>query len=325
MMCSGFRRRLLAVMAITGALMLLCAESAGAAPGDPDGSFGTDGEAIFDFGDGEQAEALVQGPGGKLYVGGNVDAFFFSLRIKPGGDEDDGYGTGGWAGKLVGEFGAAHGMEVAADGSAFVVGGRVAGGLTRGAVVKFDPAGNPDPSFSGDGLAVVADGSSEVGLKDVVVQPDGKIVALGETASGGNADFLLVRLKPNGSLDQAFGQGGRVRTSFGPEADTTFGGGDGDTIVTTLGQGGCTDVAVQGDGKPVVAATLGGVDRFSAVRFLANGKLDKSFGDDGVAHAFTRAPIAGVLSAGVQGNGRIVVAGYVDFGNRDVAVARFLP
>jgi hypothetical protein len=44
-----------------------------------------------------------------------------------------------------------------------------------------------------------------------------------------------------------------------------------------------------------------------------------------VAHAFTGAPILGPLSVIVQANGRIIVAGFVDFGNRDVAVARFLP
>jgi hypothetical protein len=40
---------------------------------------------------------------------------------------------------------------------------------------------------------------------------------------------------------------------------------------------------------------------------------------------FTGAPSVAPLSVIVQANGRIVVAGYVNFGNRDVAAARFLP
>ena len=426
-MFTRFRSHTLVVVGLVGALMLFTAQVALAAPGDPDGTFGTGGEAEFDFGGDEAAEAVVQGPGGKLYLGGNIDQFFFSLRITPGGDEDEGYGTGGWAGMIVGETAAAHDLAVGADGSAFVVGVRAVGGVSKGAVVKFDTDGQPDESFSGDGLALVTDGTKEITLNAAVVQPDGKLVIAGQVLDGGLAShFLLARLRANGTLDPTFGDGGRARVTFGPNAnaplsmlrqpdgkllvagetsqigvpgaydsafarfkpdgtldrsfgvqgksvlslveggrngvlglalapggkplaciqgrdfdghghvalmrlmpngkvDTTFGGGDGGTIVTSIGQGQCSDIAVQGDGKPVVAAGLTGVDRFSAVRFQANGKVDRSFSVDGIAHAFTGAPATTPLAVIVQGNGRIVVAGFVDFGNKDVAVARFLP
>jgi uncharacterized delta-60 repeat protein len=422
-----FRSRSLAVAALASVLLLMTPQPAFAASGDPDGSFATDGEAEFDFGADEVAQAVVQGPGGKLYLGGNIDQFFFSLRITPGGDEDGGYGTGGWAGLIVGESAGAHDLAVGADGSAFVVGVRAVGGVSKGAVVKFDPDGQPDESFSGDGLALVTDGAKEITLNAAVLQPDGKIVVAGQVQDGGAAShFLLARLRANGTLDPTFGDGGRARVTFGPnanaplsmlrqpdgkilvagetsqigvsgaydaafarfkpdgtldrtfgaqgktvltlieggrngvlgmalapggkplaciegrdndghphvalarltpngKADTTFGGGDGDTIVTSIGQGQCSDVAVQGDGKPVVAGALTGGDRFSAVRFQANGKVDRSFSIDGIAHAFTGAPATSPNSVIVQGNGRIVVAGFVNFGNKDVAVARFLP
>ena len=53
------------------------------------------------------------------------------------------------------------------------------------------------------------------------------------TASPPTDDFLLARLKPNGSLDNTFGIGGKVSTSFGDL------------------NGGANGAALQSDGKIV--------------------------------------------------------------------------
>lgn len=96
----------------------------------------------------------------------------------------------------------------------------------------------------------------------LAVQPDGKaIVAFGD-ARGIN----LVRLNRDGSLDGAFGAGGRVLTPIGGPA----------TI---------SSVAVRSDGAVVVAGNVtnsGGSDLLVA-RYSKSGALDRSFGRGGFA------------------------------------------
>jgi uncharacterized delta-60 repeat protein len=52
----------------------------------------------------------------------------------------------------------------------------------------------------------------------VALQPNGDIVAVGQTAltDTGPSDFALVRYNPDGSVDTIFGNSGFVSTSFGP-------------------------------------------------------------------------------------------------------------
>ncbi|HXJ70522.1 MAG TPA: hypothetical protein VNM39_16580 [Verrucomicrobiae bacterium] len=82
---------------------------------------------------------------------------------------------------------------------------------------------------------------------------------------------------------------------------------------------------MQGAGKVVVGANGVSGHPFAAVRFLSNGRLDHSFGSDGVASATFAGSSPDARSVAVQANGRIVVAGSVNNGSFDMAVARFLP
>ena len=50
---------------------------------------------------------------------------------------------------------------------------------------------------------------------NVLVQPDGKIVAIGESAGSLNVRTLIVRLSANGVLDTTFGQSGIRLHDFG--------------------------------------------------------------------------------------------------------------
>ena len=46
----------------------------------------------------------------------------------------------------------------------------------------------------------------------VAIQPDGRIIAVGEAFDGHSSEFALARLNSNGTLDDAFGTGGIVTT-----------------------------------------------------------------------------------------------------------------
>ena len=147
-----------------------------------------------------------------------------------------------------------------------------------------------DPTFGGDGRVTtdVAAGSPE-SAQAVAIQPDGKIVAAGSAGSGSRANFALVRYNPDGSLDSAFGAGGRVTTDFLGNAE------------------GIADIALQADGKIVAVggALTGGQYTIALARYNPNGSLDQSFGTGGRVTAgstFGRA-------LALQPDGKIVVAG----------------
>ena len=135
-------------------------------------------------------------------------------------------------------------------------------------------AGSLDPTFDGDGRVTTDLGGLDAATA-VVVQADGKIVAVG-TSPAGN---VLVRYESTGALD------------------TTF---EGDGIVLFAGPP-PADVAAQDDGKVVVAGSWG------VARFNADGTLDMSFAGDGIA---TKRAFAGDFNGvAVQPDGKVVVVG----------------
>jgi uncharacterized delta-60 repeat protein len=88
-----------------------------------------------------------------------------------------------------------------------------------------------------------------------LVQPDGKIVAVGQTNALGTTDFALARYNTNGSLDTSFGSSGSglVTTNFGSTSSDI-----------------ALNAALQPDGRIVVAGQTnitGGVD-FALARYL---------------------------------------------------------
>ena len=95
-------------------------------------------------------------------------------------------------------------------------------------------AGDLDVSFSGDGKQTTDFGGSDAAAA-VAVQADGKIVVAG--SSGG--DFALARYGADGALDPSFSGDGLVTTDLGG---------------TDAGQA----VAIQADGRIVVAGSSGG-------------------------------------------------------------------
>jgi uncharacterized delta-60 repeat protein len=136
-------------------------------------------------------------------------------------------------------------------------------------VGRFLVNGAPDPSFDGDGYRVVlfdAGGNLADEAAAMAVQPDGKIVVVGKAATGAaSADFAIVRLGSDGTLDNGFSGDGKLLVSFSPT--------DGQADAASA-------VAVDRFGRIVVAGTTGGGNA-GVARVLANGTLDPSFGAGG--------------------------------------------
>ena len=160
-------------------------------------------------------------------------------------------------------------------------------------VPRIAAAGNHlDYTFGGDGkvLAGVAGAATAV-ANDVAIQGDGKIVVAGHINGD---DYLIMRFNTDGSLDNTFSGDGKVETDISG-SDSAYA------------------VAIQTDGKIVVAGRTG--TGWGVVRYNTNGSLDSTFSGDGKL-SLTFASIFGVpTSISVQSNGRIVISGGIRISN----------
>jgi len=175
-------------------------------------------------------------------------------------------------GKAITDFGSddyAEAMAVQPDGKLIVVGHANMGGTTGTdfVLVRYLRDGAIDPSFGTAGkVSTDIDGGSDQAFA-VALQADGKIVVAGShDLSPKGKSFAVVRYNADGSLDTAFGNGGKVVTSFGSQSDTAYA------------------VVVQPDGKIVAGGHANtatrGVD-FALARYETTGALDASFGNNG--------------------------------------------
>jgi uncharacterized delta-60 repeat protein len=162
--------------------------------------------------------------------------------------------------------------------------------------------GDLDSGFAGDGIVEAVSGTA-------VTLHDGRIVVGGSAFSAGFAQLEASRIRANGTLDVGFGGDGRAQASFNGDA---YG----------------RDVAVQSDGKVMVAGTKQRFDPFASTivlaRFLADGRLDPAFSGDGKVTT-ALAGFAQGEAVAVQANGKIVVAGLLESsGGSEVVLVRYL-
>ena len=174
-------------------------------------------------------------------------------------------------------------------------------------------AGALDTSFSGDGLiALSIPGYSENHAEDVLVLPDGKVLAAGQANVGSVFHPALFRFNSNGT------------------PDTTFSG-DGYAIIDVPGGAGYFyAMARQPDGKVVAvgAANVGGNFQHLLTRFNTTGALDPTFGGDGIVLNDISAIDDAAFAVSLQPDGKVVVAGHdqVNVGSNVTrfAVSRYL-
>ena len=141
-----------------------------------------------------------------------------------------------------------------------------------------------------------------------------KVVSGNRVLAGGAAagQFVVVKLRPTGSLDRSFGSSGQVVPSLPG---------------TSLE--GVRAIATFRDGRIVAAGTLllpNGDARMVAVRFLPSGEIDPSFGG-GLGYAFA-GPVGAELGAMVMDStGNVILAGSRrGTGGEEIAiVTRLLP
>ena len=292
------------------------------------------------------ANALAIQQDGKLVAAGS-DGGFVLVRYDASGSLDGSLGRGGKVRTPIDGGADARALAIQQDGKLVAAGG---GNNSDGFVlVRYNPNGSLDRSFGRGGTVITPIGSN-ADARALAIQQDGKLVAAGHSTSGRGfkAGFALVRYNANGTLDRSFGRGGRVTTPTGVAyalaiqqdgklvvagrsgrrftlaryhtsgtLDTSFGRGGKVTTPIGGGGGGAHALAIQQDGKLVVAGRSG--RRFTLARYNANGTLDTSFGRGGTVRTFVVRGGGGASALAIQQDGKLVVAG----GNNSFELARY--
>ena len=137
-------------------------------------------------------------------------------------------------------------------------------------LVKYTSTGALDTTFGSGTGKVLTDISGSDNALEMVVQADGKIILGGYN---GSFDSTLVRYNVNGSLDTAFGAGGKVTATI---ASGSF----------------IEGLAVRSDGRIIVGitATVGGNKDFGVLSYLPDGSLDSAFNPTTIANTLDGNP-----------------------------------
>lgn len=153
-------------------------------------------------------------------------------------------------------------------------------------------SGALDTGFGQNGFVVDSFSSDYDAAERVIVQPDGKIIIMGDTGMGSVQKMAIARYNADGSPDTSFANDGKLVFNV--------------SFPKILGN----DIALQSDGKII----LGGYQwndvtgDFVLVRLLADGSFDSSFGNDSIAILDNGMAEIG-NSIHLQNDGKIIIAG----------------
>ena len=302
------------------------------ANGTLDTSFGSKGKVITANSKNHDAiEAMAIQTDGKIVVAGWTQLTssagtgnFVVARYNPNGSPDTSFGTGG---KVTTDFAGsqdhAEGVAIQADGRIVVVGKAAVNGQNNFGIVRYNVNGSLDSSFGSQGKVTtsIGDGDIRGWAHDVAIQPGGLIVVAGDynyfppgVTTFVRGGMAVARYQTNGTLDPGFGSGGVVTIAV-----------DGKDLSAD-------SLAIQADGK-IVLAGYDPYQDFGLARLSGlNGSIDITFGTAGLVTT-DFGPAFGVTNSedfahavGIQTDGKIVAAGsFANPGthNVDIALARY--
>jgi uncharacterized delta-60 repeat protein len=233
-----------------------------------------------------------------------------AVRLEQDGSIDTSFGTDGIVflkensivsiGKTV---------AVQEDGKIIIVGNYLGDHFVT---IRYNSNGTLDSTFGQNGIIYTQFldyGGSPIysASQYVTLQSDGKIIVSGYV----NNYFAAVRYNKNGELDSSFGTDGKAIVSdiilFIESADFHP-----------------NTIAIQSDDKIVITGAEKNSGKFTAARLTANGQLDTTFGQQGLA-TIDKYHAGWGYAVAVQPNGRIVATGTMEQGGKIAfAVARLL-
>lgn len=174
-------------------------------------------------------------------------------------------------------------------------------------VVRYNADGSPDAGFGTSGTVVTDIEGTNDRFYAVALQQDGRIVAAGRAQSmgGSYSDCAVVRYNADGSLDQTFGNGGKLKITISYLNDELI------------------SVAIQPDGKIVLTGTNEGpTNDMLVVRLNPNGSMDSNFGNQGKVFIDFASSLDLGAAMTLQPDGKILVTGDVHGETSGMGLAR---
>jgi serralysin len=277
---------------------------------NPDGSLDTrfsgDGLVTTSYGYrlNSDGQSIAVQADGKILLAGNSSSDrnpthdFFLARYNADGSLDRHFSGDGLVTLNVGYASYGSDVTLQADGK-ILLGGSSINAKTHNlefALVRYNPNGSLDTSFSGDGSVTTGIGTDASG-NTVTVQANGKIL-LGGTSTNPKTqqnEFTLMRYNPNGSLDKGFSGDGIVTTHLGNWSSAG------------------SSVTVQADSNILLGGTSTNPKtdqhEFTLVRYNPNGSLDSHFSQDGIVTTHLANRSFEGNSVTVQADGKILLGG----------------
>lgn len=282
--------------------------------GTLDTSFNSTGKVLTDIGTGtyDRIDSIQLQPDGKILAAGYsddaVDDDVAVVRYNADGSLDTSFNS---TGKVLTDIGTgsidrAYSLKIQSDGKIVVA----CESSFDFAVVRYNADGSLDTSFNSTGKVVTDIASASVDFPiSMQIQSDGKIVVAGSSNSSVE-DFAVVRYNSDGSLDTTFNMTGKATLDVGTNSYD---------VIRNM------EVLTTGEILVVGNSNANGSEDFALVRYSSDGSLDTSFNSTGIVltdvSGVGNTQLAGILN---QSDGKVVVAGSVEFGNGgDIFLVRY--
>src|SRR5882762_11850135 len=302
------------------------ANGAPGTPGTPDTNFGTQGVVTTDVNPSQDdiAFATVLQSDGKIIVVGTsftTPASIAVTRYNANGGLDSTFGSNGiTVTSLPSADASAFAATLQADGKLLVAGRSCpVSGVSSFLLLRYNTAGAPgtagtlDTGFGTGGIVTTPISSGSSTTANAVAVSGTNILVAGHSLIGARFVIALAQYTSSGALDSTFGSSGIVTTPIGSlDADAAA-------------------LAVQGDGKIVVAGLAGNamsqIWDVALLRYNTDGTLDLPFGGTNTGMAITDIGSSSNYANAValQADGKIVVVGnaFVNSFASDIAVLRY--
>ena len=272
--------------------------------GSFDRNFSGDGKVLIDFPySSANAHALAIQQDGKIVVAGTAyngsTTDFMVLRLTRDGSLDKTFGSNGVQMTDFGGYEEAYSLAIQPDGKILLAGEANDSRESVFALARYNTDGTLDNGFSGDGKQTTSFSLGSGGVNALLLQPDGKIIAVGSS----RYLFALARYNSDGSPDLSF---------------------DGDGVVTTdlNGLHAQASAAVLSPDGAIIAAGVS-EEGFTLARYNGNGTLDHGFSGDGILTIGFGPGSAIATSLVIQPDGKLIAGGTANYGFKvDFALAR---